>query len=88
MPMTRAAWYCAIIPATTQVLSRIYYDIQLAVSYELEIEGAGEIIVMVSYYLTDLLAIPVGFLVIAQVLKWLGKAEVRARAEWDAAKKK
>ena len=87
-PMTLAAWFCAIIPVTTQVLSRIYYDIQLAVSYELKIEGTWEILVMVSYYLTDLLTIPVGFVVIAQVLKWLGKAEARAQAEWDAAKKK
>lgn len=86
-PMLRAAWLCAIIPVVTQVLSRFYYDLRLFFSFEMQIEGAGEMLLMISYYVTDLLAIPVGFLVIAVTLKWLSKAETRAKESFDADKK-
>lgn len=86
VPMLRAAWLCAIIPAVTQVLSRFYYDLQMFFSFQMEIDGGGELILMISYYLTDLLAIPVGFLIIALILKVLSRAEQKAREAFDSEK--
>ncbi len=88
VPTLRAAWLCAIIPAVTQVLSRFYYDMQMIFSFELQIDGGMELFLVISYYITDLLAIPVGFLVIALSLKWLSRAEQRAQSEYDSTKQK
>ena len=48
------------VPALIRVLERLYYDLDLIFNLGMKIEGAGEIIVMISYYVTDLLTIPLG----------------------------
>ncbi|MBQ9773468.1 MAG: hypothetical protein IJW30_02285 [Clostridia bacterium] len=82
--LLRLAFLVAIIPAATQVLSRAYYDFHKIVILEFQVQGWPEIILMISYYLTDLLAIPVGYMVIAWILRRLYRGEEKVRALWEA----
>lgn len=86
-PSLRAAAWISVIPACTQLLSRFYYDMQLIFTFHWKVDGMGEVLLMVSYYLTDLLAVPVGFLAMALVLRRMGRSETRAREIWEDERK-
>ena len=75
----------SVVPAVIRVLERLYYDLDLILNLGMKVEGAGEVIVMISYYVTDLLTIPLGCVAISLVLNLFCKLETRAV---EAAEKK
>lgn len=84
-PMLRVAWVSAVLPALTQLASRIYYDLQLVLSFNNRI-GRGEVFLMILYYVIDLCAIPVGFLALSLVLRRLSRSEQAALDAYNEAK--
>lgn len=82
-PILLTSLIISAVPAVIRVLERLYYDLDLILRLGMKVEGAGEVIVMVSYYVTDLLTVPLGCVVIALVLNLFCRLEQKAIAKAD-----
>ncbi len=76
-PIFRRAVALASIPVVLQILSRIYYDLDLILVQKYPFNGAGEILVMVSYYLTDILTAFLGAIVLMLLLNRIHRVYLR-----------
>ena len=86
-PALLSALIISAVPALIRVLERLYYDLDLILKVGYRVSGAGEVIVMVSYYVTDLLTVPLGCLVIAPILNFFSKLDSRASLADEKEKK-
>lgn len=57
--MTRAVLWCAAIPSILQIAGRICYDVAVGLP-----TGKADLIWMIVYYLSDLISIAVGYLIV------------------------
>ncbi len=80
-PVLLISFLISWVPAVIRVLERLYYDLDLILRLGMKVEGTGEVIVMVSYYVTDLLTIPLGTVVISLVINFFCKLEQKAIAK-------
>ncbi len=79
-PVQGAALLGGVIPAAIRFLFRMYYDIFF---YGAPM-GAGDLLVMLVYYLSDLFCILLGYFAILLLLNRFAREESRARAEFEA----
>ncbi len=76
-PIFRRAFAIASVPVALQILSRIYYDLDLILVQKYPFGGAWGIVLMVSYYLTDILTAFVGVIVLVFLLNRIHRAYLR-----------
>ncbi len=80
-PLFRLSFIAAAIPTVLQILSRLYYDLDLIFVRGMEISGAGEVIVILSYYITDIATAFLGALVISVLLNAFFRNDEKRREE-------
>ncbi len=71
----------AAVPSLIRILERIYYDLDRILIRDIEIQGAGDAIVMLTYYIVDLLTPVIGAVLLPLLLKLFHRADLRAAAE-------
>ena len=83
-PMQKTAFLLAILPSVARLLSRGYYDIRLVIAGNVP-DSAPEILLMITYYLTDCLTAVIGSLIIVMMLSSFRLSEMRARMKYEDA---
>ncbi len=78
-PLFRLSFIAASVPAALQILSRIYYDLDLILIRGMEISGVGEVIVILSYYITDIATAFLGALILSMLLNAFFRADEKRR---------
>lgn len=79
-PLQKLCAFAALIPAGLQFLSRIYYDVFF---YGLPTDLA-EWLLLVTYYIGDLAALVIGYLVLLYVLQMLFASETKSRISFES----
>ncbi len=67
----------AAIPALSQLISRLIYDIFVG-----RVSGGDEVLLMVVYYLSDILFWIAGYLVIQLLMNRFYLSDIKAKSEW------
>ncbi len=80
-PVFRLSLIAASVPAVIQILSRIYYDLDLILVRGMQISGVGEVIVMLSYYITDIATAFLGAMVLSLLLNSFYRSDEKYKAE-------
>jgi len=76
--LLRTAFLMAIFPSAVRLLLRAWYDINLIVIRGIPVTDAGEVLLMITYYLTDCAGILVGYLIMFMILSALYLSDKKA----------
>ena len=81
--LLRTAFLMAIFPSAIRLLLRVWYDINLIVVQGIPVTDIGEILLIMTYYITDCAGFLVGYLVIFMILSALHLSDQKARLSMD-----
>ena len=77
-PLLKTSLLCAILPSALRIAMRLWFDFDLIVLKGIPIVDIGEVLLMLTYYVTESLGILVGHLAIAMMLSSFYLSDVKA----------
>lgn len=82
-PLIKVLAVSALIPEIARIITRAYYDIRMILFEQISPSGPAEILLMVTYYLTDILTALLGYLVIFVMVSSFHLSDFKAKMRFE-----
>jgi len=86
--LARLSLFAAAIPSLARLITRAYYDIRLILVQGYAPSGGAEILLMITYYFSDILTAILGYLLIVMMLSGFYLSDVKAQMRFDGEEEK